>query len=326
MNIIVIGLGSMGKRRIRLIRQYNADINIIGIDTNEQRIKYVEEQLGIKCGKSIKDIVSKYKIESAFVCTSPLSHSEIIKELLINDINVFSEINLVADNYDELIKLSRERNKVLFLSSTFLYRKDIQYIIEKVHEVGAVNYIYHTGQYLPDWHPWESFQSFFVSDKRTNGCREILAIEMPWIIECFGDIKKVAVSKDKISSLSVDYNDNYMILIEHKSGNKGLIAVDVVARKARRSLEVYNEGIQIFWDGTPNTLRKYEIDTKNTVDIKTYDEIQKDHRYCENIIENAYMDEIIAFFESVLNGNFDMVKHTFERDKQILAIVDEIEE
>ena len=34
------------------------------------------------------------------------------------------------------------------------------------------------GQYLPDWHPWESYKSFFVSNKKTNGCRELFAIEL----------------------------------------------------------------------------------------------------------------------------------------------------
>ena len=34
MKVLVVGLGSMGKRRIRLIRKYDPTITIIGVDTN----------------------------------------------------------------------------------------------------------------------------------------------------------------------------------------------------------------------------------------------------------------------------------------------------
>ena len=44
-----------------------------------------------------------------------------------------------------------------------------------------VNYIYHIGQYLPDWHPWENYKNFFVGDKRTGGVREIFGIDLPWL-------------------------------------------------------------------------------------------------------------------------------------------------
>ena len=37
MNIVVIGLGSMGRRRIRLIQKYNKMFNIIGVDVDESR-------------------------------------------------------------------------------------------------------------------------------------------------------------------------------------------------------------------------------------------------------------------------------------------------
>ena len=64
--------------------------------------------------------------------------------------------------YDENIALAKAKDKILFLSSTFLYRKENQSIIEKVHEAQCpLNYIYHVGQYLPDWHPWESYNNYF---------------------------------------------------------------------------------------------------------------------------------------------------------------------
>ena len=88
MKVIVIGLGSMGKRRIRLLSEHQ-DIEIFGIDSNEERCKEVEDKYGVKCFISINKAKAEEPIECAFVCTSPLSHAGIIKECLQNNLHVF---------------------------------------------------------------------------------------------------------------------------------------------------------------------------------------------------------------------------------------------
>ena len=323
MRVLVVGLGSMGKRRIRLIRQYDSDYEIIGIDMNENRRLEVEK-LGIKCFSILDQVINEVEVHCAFVCTSPLSHSEIIYKLLDKNIHVFSEINLVRTGYEKNICMAKEKGKVLFLSSTFLYRHDIQYIINRVNGC-RVNYIYHTGQYLPDWHPWEKIDNYFVSNPQTNGCREILTIELPWIKKCFGKVVNTTVIKDKMSSLPLKYPDNYMIIFEHENGTKGMLAVDVITRKARRNLEIYGEDIQIYWDGKPDSLFEYSIKDKTNKNIATYDDVQTDSKYCDNIIENAYYDEVATFFAQVKNGQILENHHDFERDIPILELIDRIE-
>ena len=46
MKIIVIGLGSMGKRRIRLLSEHK-DIELFGIDSKESRCNEVKEKFGM---------------------------------------------------------------------------------------------------------------------------------------------------------------------------------------------------------------------------------------------------------------------------------------
>ena len=203
MKIIVIGLGSMGKRRIRLLSE-NKDIQLLGIDSQESRCAEVKEKFGLKCYASIAEAVAAEKPDAAVISTSPLSHAAIIKECLHNNLHVFTEINLVADGYAENMALAKEKGKVLFLSSTFLYRKETQTIIEKANNANCpLNYIYHIGQYLPDWHPWESYNNYFIGNPRTNGCREIMAIDLPWIVTAFGPIKSVSAVKSKNTQLNI---------------------------------------------------------------------------------------------------------------------------
>ena len=70
MNIGVIGLGSMGKRRIRLIKSNFPKINIVGIDNSEERCREVEDLFNIKtfnhCHKKKEnqsDVPMPYRVE-----------------------------------------------------------------------------------------------------------------------------------------------------------------------------------------------------------------------------------------------------------------------
>ena len=324
MKIIVIGLGSMGKRRTRLLSEHK-DIQLLGIDSQESRCAEVKEKFGLKCYASIAEAVATEHPDAAVICTSPLSHAAIIKECLNNGLHVFTEINLVADGYAENMALAREKGNVLFLSSTFLYRKETQTIIEKVNTTQCpLNYIYHIGQYLPDWHPWESYNNYFIGNPRTNGCREIMAIDLPWIVTAFGAIKSVSAVKSKNTQLNINYNDNYLITIEHENGNKGVLAVDVVTRKSIRHIDVFGETFQMSWNGTADSLQEYNFDTKEMQTLQFSDASEHVEGYAAFITENPYREELNAFLAQIANPKTEPA-WTFEKDLELLKVIDQIE-
>lgn len=324
MNILVVGLGSMGKRRIRIIQKLYPDYAVFGVDGREDRRKEASEQLNIPCVDSIEEAGKRFEIDAAFVCTAPLSHSSIITECLQNRWNVFTELNLVADGYERNMNLARENGCKLFLSSTFFYREEINYIRKRVNENQKWNYVYHIGQYLPDWHPWESYTEFFIGDKRTNGCREIMAIELPWLIKTFGEISDTHVVADKMTELNINYRDNYMIQIEHINGNKGVLIVDVVSPVAVRRLEVYGEHKYMQWNGTPDTLYEYNLETDTLEQAKLYETEEHRDGYRAFVVENAYKNEIKEFMEVILKDK--QPQYDFSQDLEVLKLIDVLEE
>lgn len=320
MKICVFGLGSMGRRRIRLLKILNNSLTIIGIDTNIERAKSVSIEYGINCTSSLSNISEKP--DCAFVCTSPQFHAPIIQECLENNLHVFSEINLIDDLYDKNIKLAEQKGKILFLSSTPLYKEEMQIIDSKVKQNGTpCAYQYHVGQYLPDWHPWDNLENFFVSNKKTNGCRELLAIELPWIQHTFGKICAVNAVKTKLTDLELDFPDTYLVQVRHSNGTIGNLIVDVVSRHAVRRLEIFNEDIYIRWDGTPDSLIEKDIVANELRQIPAGKYIHKSG-YSESINEYAYLKEIEEFFE-VIKGKEPL--YSFKKDIETLKIIDEIE-
>lgn len=314
----------MGKRRLRLLSERN-DVELFGIDSQESRCEEVKVKFGITCFRSIEEAVEVENVEAAVISTSPLSHAAIIKECLTHNLHVFTEINLVQDGYEENMALAKEKNLVLFLSSTFLYRKETQAIIDKVQNAKCpLNYIYHVGQYLPDWHPWESYNSYFIGDPRTNGCREIMAIDLPWVVSAFGPIKIVSAIKSKNTALNITYNDNYLITLEHENGHKGIFAVDVVARKSGRNIEIFGEHLHLSWNGTADSLKVFNIEEKKDEVISFDNASEHVEGYAAFVTENPYREELNSFLKQIKDRNF-VPAWDFEKDKVVLDIINQIE-
>ena len=334
MKIVIIGLGSMGKRRMRLLHEIadkeHLDIDLLGVDGRADRRKEAEEQatglgFGIATYESLdRAMTSNNDIDAAVISTSPLSHSVIISECLSYGLNVFTELNLVTDGYDENLALAKVKGLTLFLSSTPIYRDEMRYITASVGNSGKkLNYTYHVGQYLPDWHPWETYKDFFIGNKRTNGCREILAVELPWMVKAFGDIESVQAISDRKTGLDIDFDDCYNILIKHKTGHTGVFTVDVVSRPPVRDLKIIGEEVFISWDGTPEGLKEYSEDEQKLKTVDLYSYVEHREGYNPTIVENMYVTELLDFL-AVLKGE-KSAEYSFEKDKVILEIIDRIE-
>ena len=320
MKILIVGLGSMGMRRLRLLQNILPDAEYAGVDSQESRRKEVD----IFTYNLLDKALTEYKPDIAIISTSPLSHNEIIHTCLMSNVHVFTEINLVSDGYEDNIKLAREQNKVLFLSSTFLYRDETKYICNVVKEQSKpVAYRYHVGQYLPVWHPWESYTNYFIGDARTNGCRELMAIEFPWLVCAFGKIIDVKVSKSELTMLRKSYKDCIQLLITHDSGCIGSMCIDVVSRKAVRLFELIGEDLYLTWNGTPDSLITYDYENKRDVSINLTQNVEHKDGYASFIIENAYSNELCEFINAVKNGQTEC--YGFKEDLEIIKVIDGIE-
>lgn len=321
--IMVVGLGSMGKRRLRLLKQLRPGLRICGVDIDERRREDVNSTYEIPVYSQIAQAVVAEHPEAAVISAAPLSHAALIRQCLKAGLHVFTELNLVPDSYRENMKLAEQAGLVLFLSSTFLYRKENRYIIKKAQESGILNYRYHVGQYLPDWHPWESYEGYFVGDKRTNGCRELFAIELPWLCAAFGPISETQVIHRRCSGLNISYDDSYMLLLRHRNGHMGSLCIDVISRKAVRLFEMYNENTYLTWGGEPHTLYEWASAAKELQPVGLYDAVEHQDGYAAFTIENAYQEELAAFMKQIEQG--EQPSYGFADDLVTLQLIEEIE-
>jgi predicted dehydrogenase len=313
----------MGKRRIGIIRNIFPDVLICGVDPKKERrdgVKDITTRTDMDFFKAFK----AFNPDVVFVCSPPLTHSDPVLFSIKNGAHTFSEINLTANGYDEIINAALKNKKVAFLSSTFLYNKEIQWIIDRTAGNNNLAYRYHTGQYLPDWHPWENYLDFFVFEKETNALREIMAIEFPWIFKAFGPVVDYNCMTCNLSQLNLEYPDTVHLIMKHESGNSGTISFDCVSVKAIRRLEVYNDTCFFEWDGTPGTLKRYSLRKKKTEPVKLYEDIEKNPDYAKYIIENPYIKEVETFFKLIENPD-QFSGYGYDQDRVVLELIDKIE-
>jgi len=106
MRLLVIGLGSMGKRRISLLSKYYSDFLICGVDNSRERRMQTAELFKINTYENINAAIHEEKPDAALICTSPESHGAIILECIKKGLHIFCEINLLQDQYEEIIRSS----------------------------------------------------------------------------------------------------------------------------------------------------------------------------------------------------------------------------
>lgn len=81
---------------------------MIGIDNSEECCDEVEELFNIQTLSDSDEFFKNMDSKAVFISTPSLSHSKIINSALNSNVNVFTEINLVKDLYDENIVLSKK--------------------------------------------------------------------------------------------------------------------------------------------------------------------------------------------------------------------------
>jgi predicted dehydrogenase len=300
MKVLQIGLGSMGKRRLRCLKALGYD-DIVAFDKRADRRAEAEMLHNIKTIDNLQK-VDLTTINAFIISVPPDIHIDYMRIAVEKKIPAFVEASVVIDGLEELDKEARVRNVLIAPSCTLRFHpaiKDIKSIVSSGLYGKFTNFTYHCGQYLPDWHPWEKVTDYYVSKKETGGGREIVPFELAWIVDIVGYPEKVAGFFGKTMDVGADIDDTYAISLKFKQG-MGCLVVDVVARYAIRSLVLNMEYGQILWRWDQSAVNLYEANSDRWITYKQK-EVSAHAGYNRNIIEDMYIEELGVFFSALKN-------------------------
>ncbi len=318
MKFLIIGLGSMGKRRIRNLQYLKAG-EILGFDVKDERRKEAEEKYGIKTFGDF-DEAMKQSPDALIISTPPDLHMKYAMIAAKNNKHFFTEASVTIDGMPELIKECKGKKIVVAPSCTMRFQpsvKALKALLDK-NEIGKIlAFTYHCGQYLPDWHPWEDYRKFYVAKKETGAAKEIVSFELVWILWALGAIDGISCFKGKLTNLEIDIDDAYQILMKFKNGALGHMLVDVISRVPYRQCKFLSEDGLILWDwgnaikvytAKDKQWREYKLDTGTAVP-----------GYDERIKEEPYIEEMQHFISAIKGES--KFPYTFEEDKKVLELL-----
>src|SRR5437870_2695006 len=139
MRFLIVGLGSMGKRRIRNLQHLNAG-EIAGFDPRDDRRDDAERKYRIKTFGDFGQAFELFDPNALVISTPPDLHVKYAKIAVANGRHFFSEASVVDDEMGELIAMAKAQPGVVSAPScTMRYHPSVKTIKRLVEsgEFGA---------------------------------------------------------------------------------------------------------------------------------------------------------------------------------------------
>jgi predicted dehydrogenase len=169
MNALILGLGSMGKRRIRNLKHLGIH-HITGYDIRVDRNDYARSTYDVEILTDFSwDAIADF--DFVLICTPPELHMDAAIECARRGKHFFTELNFVQDRLPALLDVLKDSGDTFVAapSCTLRYHpcvKKMKALLGQEPLGQPFCFIHHFGEYLPYWHPWESIRDFYVPNGR----------------------------------------------------------------------------------------------------------------------------------------------------------------
>jgi predicted dehydrogenase len=319
MRFLVIGLGSMGKRRVRNLRALGVE-HIAGFDPRTDRADEAAKKYRIPVYEDFEVAMLEFDPQVFVISTPPDIHMHYAFYAFEHGISCFIEASVVdAEKIKQLGEQIENTTIVMAPSCTMRYYPGPIKIKEliRTNAIGRVlNINYQTGQFLPDWHPWEKIEEFYVSKRDTGGAREIVPFELTWINDIFGEAEALACVKAKISDMLADIDDIYHCLLRYDKNILANLTVEVLSRpKATREMRILGSEGEIVFSADTNSVRYINTSMDNWKEIQ-FDAGTVEAQYINP--EEPYIAEMKNFIAAVSAKDQTLYPNSLKNDYKVL--------
>ena len=323
--ILVLGLGSMGKRRIRNLQALGAT-DLHGFDLREDRRSEAAALYNVPVHATWEEAMAKVRPAVLIISVPPHLHHVYMKEALRLGIPFFVEASVTDEGLEDIIAAGREKKVFAAPSATMYFHPAVRIIEEHVRSgyLGRLsNITYHMGNYLPDWHPYERVSDFYASRKETGGAREIVPFDLTWITMLFGFPQRVCGLHRKTIDIpgAPDIDDTYTMLLDQGTFSI-VVTIDVVTRCATRRMLINGSERELVWDWEEQCVRIFHHDRQEWETIR-FDQAPAAAGYNKNISEGMYIDEMRSFLQGIDDPS--LYVNNLERDHRVLKLLYTIE-
>jgi predicted dehydrogenase len=298
--ILVVGLGSMGRRHCTNLKALDATIEVA---VWRQHTKVADLQ-GLESVVDhvffSEDEILAWQPDAAFVTNPAPLHIKTAILLSRNNVHLFIEKPLSDQlaGIDELQKSCASRGLRLMVGYVLRFLESLQLVRTALYrgEIGKpLSLRIEVGQYLPDWRPSMDYRQSVSAQKKLGGGAVLeLSHELDYARWLMGDVESVHASVRKQSELDIDVEDMVEAVIEFKSGVVGSIHLDMYQKPATRYCRIVGSEGTLTWDGLSDEVHIYPgSSVVERIEV---------HPAKKGSVIDAYMDELKHFLSCVERG------------------------
>ena len=267
-SILIVGLGSIGRRHARVFAQAGIK-NVAGADLREDRLAQAREEVGLsELGTDYREMLKTGNFDAVLVTLPTAYHTPVITAAAEAGCHLFIEKPVAADQtgLDEAEKIINEKGLVAYTAYCYRFAPSTERMKEIV-DSGKLGRILcarlKISTYLPDWHPWEDYRSFYMAHlDQGGGARldESHGIDLlRWL---FGDVKSVYALVDKVSDLEINADDLTSMILRFENGTVGEAHFDLLGRSARVDAELIGSEGTLLWDRISGKIDVFDAQAK----------------------------------------------------------------
>jgi len=312
--LAIVGLGSIGRRHLRLISEIRPDIKIIVVRSGHGSA-CDEEKMAVKVTDSIGDAI-KEGIQAAIISSPATLHLKQSLELAKNGIHLLIEkpISHTSDRVKELLKIVNENRITIMVGYVLRYdlgaMKFKNWLDNKVK--GKILHArIECGSYLPDWRPDQDYRKTVSALSELGGGVLLeLSHEIDYLYWFFGKPKDVQAQIRNSGTLDINVEDQVDLLMTSEQGYCISVQIDFNRRHVERKCKVLTTEGELIWDAV----------NKN-VTWKGVNKEQFKYEY-NNERNSIYRKQLEVFFDCIENDNDPIV--TVKDGINVISLIDAV--
>lgn len=292
--ILIVGLGSIGKRHLRLARELlpDADIRLL---RRQECVSIPENSNG--CFSSLESAIA-FAPQLAVIASPATFHMDAAQPLARAGVHLLVEKPLSAalDGVTQLLETCREQQTVLLTGYNLRFLPSLQRFRDLLNEdvIGRVLSVRcEIGQFLPSWRPDADYRQG-VSARRELGGGALLELshELDYLRWIFGEVEWVKANLSRQSSLEINVEDTAHLILGFApaaSGHQliGTVNLDFVRHDTTRLCTAICEKGSLRWNGLTGVVELFEAGGKEWRELFSHPH-QRDDSYLaewQNFIE-----------------------------------------
>jgi predicted dehydrogenase len=302
MKCLFAGLGSIGQRHVRNLRQLlGGEVEILAYRTLRQSPVLnadmtvnphaaPETVYNIRSFNRLDDALAE-KPDAVFIANPNSLHLPVALAAAKAGCHLFIEKPLAdsLEGVDELIEIVERKKLVAFVAYQFRFHPGLQWIKGLLDErrlgrLVAAHIV--NGEYLPDWHPYEDYRQSHAGRKELGGgALRIQTHEFDYALWMFGMPRRIYAVGGHLSRLEVDVEDSVSVLMSC-GDRRGLFPVhlhlDYLQRPPQRVCEVVGDEGKVHYDFYKNEVVHYDLKSKFTQQVR-FEKFERNQMFLDEL-------------------------------------------